>query len=172
MKNKRMLSLSIITVVVLCLFSLNAFAYETMRAGYYKKNIDIDHLSYVPEEYMMITYNAMSSWNTSDNERRVIYAGTESNNKIKFVENSSEVNKGLYEGNNGNLRPATSFTIKIDIADLDYDPIQIRSTIAHEIGHAFGLDHTNNESLMDPRRDRSKVYKPTADDFEGVNSFY
>lgn len=47
-----------------------------------------------------------------------------------------------------------------------------RSTANHELGHAMGLDHTSNGSIMDSNRDRSVVYTPQKDDINGINAIY
>lgn len=45
--------------------------------------------------------------------------------------------------------------------------------VEHEIGHAFGLDHTTNPKvLMHPFADECVASRPTKDDCKGVNSIY
>ncbi len=50
----------------------------------------------------------------------------------------------------------------------------LRSTLAHELGHALHLgDLTNtSEELMNQNRDRSKIYTPQSGDVQGVNSYW
>ncbi len=47
-----------------------------------------------------------------------------------------------------------------------------RSTANHELGHAMGLDHTTNNSIMDTGRTRSITYVPQTDDVNGINNLY
>lgn len=48
-----------------------------------------------------------------------------------------------------------------------------RSTAAHELGHAIGLDDlSSGNSLMSHSRDRSLIYTPQSDDLQGVNAIY
>lgn len=47
-----------------------------------------------------------------------------------------------------------------------------RSTANHELGHAMGIDHTSNKSIMDTKRTRTVTYTPKTDDINGINNLY
>lgn len=54
-----------------------------------------------------------------------------------------------------------------------YSPSYLKGTIAHEIGHTMGLDHTGYQyAVMCTSRDGRHVTSPQYDDLSGVNAKY
>jgi hypothetical protein len=57
----------------------------------------------------------------------------------------------------------------------NYDVYATNSVAGHEMGHIFGLDHANSDSLMFYTTDRYYTYgiwTPQTDDVNGVNAMY
>lgn len=54
------------------------------------------------------------------------------------------------------------------------DTNSVQGTIAHEMGHVFGLDHNNDNqySVMCQWNYGRKVYKPGKSDHDGLNAMY
>lgn len=54
-----------------------------------------------------------------------------------------------------------------------YDANKVRGVAAHGMGHALGLDHVSGCRLMNGfTTSRCGIYRPTADEINGINNKY
>lgn len=66
---------------------------------------------------------------------------------------------------------AQSFDIYINQRLCDSEGTNYKqSVMSHEIGHAFGLDHSTATAIMNHSRDRNTVYIMQSDDISGLNA--
>lgn len=119
--------------------------------------------------YMYRTYNLYSS-------HIDIYASRQ------IIESFNRVNTAYWRGNSSNkvaTSPTTSnwdymdLTIYVDMHDWN-DHNKLQRSIAHGMGHAFGLDDNvgNSESVMCDFYHVCNVYRPGKADHDGLNAMY
>jgi hypothetical protein len=68
------------------------------------------------------------------------------------------------------------FTIKLNSRTINRDATNfynfVKSTLVHEYGHIFSLDHTTKTAIMNSNRDRNTMTNPQQFDIDEVNSVY
>lgn len=78
-------------------------------------------------------------------------------------------------GNASSANPGP-FTIKLNSRTINLDATNfynfVKSTLVHEYGHIFCLDHTSQTSIMNSSRDRNIMTTPQQFDIDEVNSVY
>ncbi len=120
--------------------------------------------------------NARAAWNNSG-AGTTILTWYNSNNTIQaaqFAENWY----GLFTVNSASGPYITQFTIKLNARTISRDASNfdnfLKSTAAHEFGHAFFLDDNppSGPSLMSHSRDRNTLTTPQAVDVHNVLSKY
>lgn len=78
----------------------------------------------------------------------------------------------------GNTSPANPgpFTIKLNSRTINNDATNfynfVKSTMVHEYGHVFCLDHTAKTAIMNSSRNRNTMTVPQPFDISEVNSVY
>lgn len=124
---------------------------------------------------------AVSDWNSS--QSKINYNLSALNvNASNFVGTETIADQSLYgdtlvsSTNTGTTNFINYFQAKINIGN---DAVVTktntrRSAAVHELGHTLSLTHTPilTLSVMQPQRDREKVYTPQTDDINGVNARY
>ncbi len=115
----------------------------------YLKQIHIDYVDY-----------AFRVWQKADNRIKYNFVNSKSESDIEiiFVENLMEKYEenylGLTDYKLGRNKKIEHSTIQISLLKFDNERVtdgEIKATIIHEIGHAFGLGHSDNEDdLMYP----------------------
>ncbi|WP_010248588.1 hypothetical protein [Acetivibrio cellulolyticus] len=157
-------------------FSFNCFAsnYALHVWGYNSTSVDIN-LYNLSSVYSTAFSNAKSSWNNVDTPCSIYSSPYSSNYIYDIAYNSTYLSQYLvYE--NDYTDPdhiTTRFNIKINNNYVMTMQTQEKgSIIAHEIGHAFGLNDYDAVStvLMSHTRNRYSLYSPKTGDIEGVNA--
>lgn len=151
-------------------FPLKVYVQET-SSKYYKSSFK-DYVSY-----------AFEVWEKADN--RINYAFTNNSRnadiKILFVENLGkkydENYLGLTEYDTNRNNEIESSKIQISLLKFGSDVVtdgEVKATIIHELGHAFGLGHSDNEKdimypYIDPKHSDKLTYNELSrDDKEAV----
>lgn len=174
-KKRRRKVIPFLTLALIFAFilSITAFAYVTMTFGYYQR--------VVPVKTTNTTYpisEAIDSWNSvmpsTGTQKRVtnLVSIVHNSNNFIYVTYKTDSWYGQYSAttvNNNSNNRATEFSITINTRTIGSSDEFRQSTIAHEIGHAYGLDDDNNTgNLMDQNRDRETVYVPQSSDISGA----
>lgn len=119
--------------------------------------------------------NALSSWNSASSKVNI----TKSSSAAAYVTATqySDTWYGLYSYSG--IPAFRVFDIKLNSRTIAADASNIanfiRSTFAHELGHALSLadnPNTTSASLMKHSRNRNTLYTPRIYDINDVNSFY
>lgn len=118
--------------------------------------------------------NAASSWKskTSSNVNINFFYHK---NSVHFLTRFTEKDSNYYGKMNTAYNTKTKIVTKYAGYLNDYaikNSKVAQSTGVHELGHALGLDHNNNVSIMNSSRDRKKIISPQTDDINGVKSIY
>lgn len=168
----RKLSCVLLVVTMFVFMTGQSFAYETMTQGYYKKELLIKKSSSFDSSYGTPATNAASDWTSELDEARTIKITTNADNIIES-EFYGVSWRGLYSPSGhsgGSNNTATSFVISINSSAVGDASANVkRGVIAHEMGHALGLQHPSSTNvLMSPNRDEAKIYKPQSDDINGA----
>ena len=160
---------------------MNAVTY--MNAGYYQETIYVKNSA--TGIYSDKAYEAIRNWNNSSISPRRIIVSTSASSRIyddpftnpQISDFSNSL--GLYYKYSSttycSCHTALVFHIYINRSLVTEDNIGIAtSVIAHELGHAFGLDDDNSLStyLMSHRRDRTSVLFPTNAEVAGVLNYW
>lgn len=152
--------------------TVQSFAYETMTEGYYKKELLIKKSAYFDSSYSTPATDAASDWTSGLDKARTIKIATNADNTIESEAYGTSW-RGLYSPfghSGGSNNTATSFVISINSSAVGDASANVkRGVIAHEMGHALGLQHPSSTNvLMSPNRDEAKIYTPQSDDINGA----
>ncbi|MBE5967253.1 MAG: hypothetical protein E7255_09865 [Lachnospiraceae bacterium] len=124
------------------------------------------------------TYN--DTWKTPMNAAAVAWNGTDTKVTVGVLSTSkNSVLAASYTdtwyGTASSANPGP-FTIKLNARTISNDATNfanfVQSTLVHEYGHIFCLDHTTKTSIMNSSRDRNTMITPQAFDVSEVNSVY
>ncbi len=146
---------------------------------------------YISPSFSVKNYNLNDVWNTALAQVIPSWNGTPTK---AFISLSSNSNNEIYGGNydaswygmyykleDDGYGSAKKFSIAVNgnaiiIAQSRGEDTTnyLRSTLAHELGHALHLGDLDNTSkeLMNHNRDRSEIYTPQSGDIQGVNSYW
>lgn len=124
--------------------------------------------------------NNNSIWKTPIYDAGIAWNGTPT--KVSVGIASSSPNKVIvssysdtWYGNATSANPGP-FTIKLNLRTINKDASNfsnfVKSTLVHESGHIFCLDHTSRTSIMNSSRNRNTMTKPQQFDIDEVNSVY
>lgn len=140
-------------------FPLKVYVQET-SSRYYKSSYK-DYVSY-----------AFEVWEKADNRINCTFTNNSRNADVKiiFVENLGkkydENYLGLTEYDTNRNNEIESSKIQISLLKFGNDVVsdgEVKATIIHELGHAFGLGHSDNEKdimypYIDSKHSREKTY--------------
>lgn len=174
MKKVNVLCVSVLSLtLVFTSLSTNVLAYALMKDGYYQSTIPVNLSNVSSYNYNAMTY-AITAWNDRDTACTVT-ENSSSNNYVYAVTHLPDTAWGLYSPDARNSDPnhcVTSFSIFLNANNFEYSTSnERRSTCAHELGHAMGLDDiTSGTAIMNIYRNRSLIYRPKNDDANGVNA--
>ena len=72
-----------------------------------------------------------------------------------------------------NLKPLEYAEIYVNTSVVSTNTIQTQGTFAHEMGHAFGLDHVSNvNALMHRYSNERLTHVVSLDEHNGINALY
>ncbi|MBM7868527.1 matrixin family metalloprotease [Heliobacterium gestii] len=154
-----------------------AFAYNLM--GYVwsnPKGLGYYFASGTPSDIQTAASEGANAWN---NASSLIYigAGGSKNVYIKTVSQSGSAFSGMTDLKLGWDSKISSAAITINTAAIsNYTSLEKKGTLAHEIGHAFGLGESGDLwALMYPY-DSERIYRgtyvPRDDDKQGIDAMY
>lgn len=116
--------------------------------------------------------NAGNSWRSKTKQNIRFYHDSRS---VHFLTRYTVANKNLYgkmvTTYNKKTKRVTKFKGYLNDYSVKKSSVA-KSTGAHELGHALGLDHSNRKAIMNTSRDRTKVTTPQTDDLNGVKKIY
>lgn len=169
-----------VTVSILSAFALVCASLSSAQAAYYSEGM-------ASQSFCVKLPSMNSKWNEALNAGRNAWNyHSRFNGKISaFSDCPNTLSVGSYGADwFGLYTPivtGSQYTIQIDGKNLE-DFIEaegypftnvVKSTTAHEFGHALSLGHTENaRELMSHFRDRSVVTGPTNKEVEEVNGYY
>lgn len=173
-----------IFMVSLCIFCITAgplFVSAYSLSGAKWAAIFTDPLRYYSTSGFAEVGTARSDWNTAVDDITLSTGSSSYIYKIMDTDDSEAEWDGLSD-----WAAAGSYFYKCDvyineypIDDLNYPSAAIKSVIAHEMGHAFGLDHVTGPKIMNPstycsssRYGYYSISTPQADDADGVDAIY
>lgn len=167
MKCKKIL---IVLTAFMFLFPVNVYAETDPGWGSQTPKINLPY----PSDLFNSTWSkpisdAYSAWNSTSNKVNVRMLST-SKNRLYAAGYSD-----TWYGNSSPANPGP-FTIKLNARTINNDaynlPNFIKSTMVHELGHIFCLDHTTKTSIMNGYRNRNTMTTPQKFDITEVNSVY
>lgn len=124
--------------------------------------------------------NYNNTWKVPMNDAGIAWNGTPT--RVTVGISSSSSNKVLvssysdtWYGLASSANPGP-FTIKLNSRTITKDASNftnfVKSTLVHEYGHIFCLDHTTRTSIMNSSRNRNTMTTPQQFDIDEVNSVY
>lgn len=165
----------LLIVTVISIFSTlqisSAFAYVLMDSGWWGYDVYWSKDFYYYYSYHDNIIDAQNSWNNTPTKANIWYeAGTWCDISTQSLPN--ETWYGLYHRGIGYYTVTLNdYTLSRDFNDgtINFEHAK-QSTMAHEWGHALGLDDvpSGTTMLMGWARDRTRIYTPQQDDINGV----
>ncbi|WP_099203628.1 matrixin family metalloprotease [Miniphocaeibacter massiliensis] len=170
MKKKCFLSIILLSIFVI---SYTVKAYYIQNSGSYTSRIRVNAKIASNSKYETPYRNAQASWNSAYS--KINWGNDNSSVSNVVVSNYPDSWFGRYSPGpiiTSNKR-VSIFNIYINDRTIPASYAFRQSVIAHEMGHALNLGHTNNAyTLMSHSRNRYIVYKPTSDEINGVEKVY
>lgn len=160
---------SILTLTLLLNLSTNIVLAETDRNwGSQSPYINVPSNNY-NDTWKKPMEAAAIAWN--DTPTRVL-VGISSSSKNQVIAASYS---DTWYGSASSANPGP-FTIKLNSRTINRDATNfynfVKSTLVHEYGHIFCLDHTSKTSIMNSSRNRNTMTNPQKFDIDEVNTVY
>lgn len=125
----------------------------------------------IEEKYKTTWRSAVNTWNNDQNRNTFSYNANATN--ILSIEldrtRPNLFGRLVYRGASNRTTPFTSY-LNTERSDIRNSSTVRRSTASHEMGHALGLDHNSQHSIMNSSRNRTSVFSATALDKRNVNN--
>ena len=167
--------------LVMIPFANAELTYKYNPYGYHYQTVEVDNYTYV-YDYMNNTISAKNSWNNCGLTDRSISVSTSSNNKMYQNYYSTSwsgfYEQLIYDTSYSQTRSyfTTKFQIKLNEKYMEgYTSTQRQGVVAHELGHALGLEHNDgnpepSSTLMrSGSANFSNIYTPQTYDKNAVN---
>ncbi|PWW42343.1 MULTISPECIES: matrixin family metalloprotease [Paenibacillus] len=170
MKSKKFFSSLLIAALFLSSSTL-AHANETEVWRFYSKNMTYKVDSGISSLMQKGWTNAVTQWNEKGMN---LYSNSSSINTLGvFNEVSSTLYGRMQTWYNTDTFIVTKFQGGLNIGNSNITGSNVAtSTATHEIGHAMGLKHNNNNSIMNSARNRSNLWFPTSYDVQTMTQIY
>lgn len=156
------------SIMSLTLIISPVFAETDPSWGSQSPNIDVPTNNY-NDSWKEPMNAAAHAWNSTETKVLVGFLVT-SKNKL-LASNYTDTWYGV--STSANPGP---FTIKLNARTINKDASNfsnfVKSTLVHEYGHIFCLDHTTKTSIMNSSRNRNTMTIPQKFDISEVNSVY
>jgi len=177
---KKMLLILSLCISCITVSPLLVSAYELMGPKW--ASIYTDPLQYYSTcHYSTQVSSATSDWNNAVDDITLSSGGILCIYKIKDTNNSEVEWDGItdWAAVGGYFVKCDVYINEYPIEELSYPTAAIKSVIAHEMGHAFGLDENEGPYIMNPctygassRYGYYGISTPQADDANGVDAIY
>ncbi len=168
MVKKKIISALSILLAVSVLTTSTVFAFATSGTRIPAKTASYSWGSSITTMYKTAWKTAANDWYSASNAS--IYYSSSSSNTVDTYSESGNTNGYVTKISTGNK--ITSFAVMINTNNCTTSTTA-RATSGHEIGHLLGLDDLSSGiAIMYSSRDRNSIYKPQADDIEGVLYVY
>lgn len=120
--------------------------------------------------------NALGDWRSAQSKVNFTYSSS-ANSKLHSMHNADKSLFGRMVWKSDLLNYVTHFDGYINAyADNNGQSISnsnvARSAGSHELGHVMGIAHNSGTSIMNSNRNRTTVFRPQADDINGINARY
>ncbi len=174
MKMKKRKITSLLIVMLVLLYTTNAYAYNPKSYKFPGSYITYSYIS--GSSYFNNAVTAAASTWSANTDATLAYTSSGGQVLVTEFYNSGAAWDGLSNFTNSGVT-LKSCTITINSAKTaSYGSYKVRSVVSHEFGHALSLDEYSARVLMHPttsvRYDSYGIYTPQTDDINGVNYIY
>lgn len=174
MKSKKQLTvMTILVVLLISIIPTVAFAYTLLGFPYQK--FDSNSITYSYEQQGTVNRlsqisTSMARWNGSGANISCTYDASGSGN---VYINTADYGNTSWAGRCSYPAFYMPNGAVININDyFMWSTAYVYNVVQHEMGHAYGLDHTSDRSALMYDTMQDTVVYPSADDVAGVNSRY
>lgn len=165
---KNIFKTAVISIMSLVLTTAPILAETDPDWGSQSPNIDVPYNTY-NDTWKTPMKAAAAAWIVTDTK---VTIGVLTSSKNSVIASSYS---DTWYGNASSANPGP-FTIKLNSRTISRDATNfsnfVQSTLVHEYGHIFCLDHTIKTSIMNSSRDRNTMITPQSFDVSEVNSVY